>query len=263
MLPIGSELPTNTDTFRAAIEQGLAPLGLNADAIAIEGEFPQFAAFKLSLSGARYHRDLAVSRPAGCGQPLCFARSAHITGSPFYALNIPLELDIQAEDVVLARADASVGSGKVLAFGRVGSGTLDLSAQKSDLEAALFALGQTAAKSKGAELQSVALTIASESARTLAIRAVITAKAMFFTTTVTVSGKLTVDDHLDARLTALDCEGDGMIGKMAAGALRDQFQKLESKVIPLGRALSGVALRDLTLSGGDSLRIHGIFGATA
>jgi hypothetical protein len=52
-----------------------------------------------------------------------------------------------------------------------------------------------------------------------------------------------------------------MIGKMAANALRPQFQKLEERSIPLGQAVVGLKLRDVRLQGGDQLHLHATFGA--
>lgn len=264
MIPIGTDLPTDTGSFRSVLAKGLEPLALGNDAIKVEGEFPQFASIQANLSGARLHKNLPFTKASGSNaQPLCFARSARISGQPVHVANIPLSVSLEAEDVVIDTDTAADSADKVLTLGKMSRGTLDLSAQRSTLEDALFALGDAAAKSKGAELQKVELQFENESPRQVRIRAVITAKAMFFTTTVTVSGKLSVDDALNARISNLDCEGDGMIGKMAANALRSQFEQLESRVIPLAKGLGGVAITDVALTGGETLRIHAKIGASA
>lgn len=263
MFPIGSTLPHDTATFREGLAHGLAPLGLGKDAVSLEGDFPQLTHLRVNLTGANFHRGLAVSKAGPGTQPVCFARSVEITGHPVRVENVPASLDLKATDVVLAAADAAEGTGKVLILERANDGTLDLAVKKTDLESALFAAGNAAAQAKGAEVKSVELSLQNESPRALAIRAVITAKAMFFTTTVTVSGSVDVDAQLNARLRNLHCEGDGMIGKMAAGVLRPQFEQLEARSFPLGQAVAGLTLRDVTLSGGEELKIHAVFGAAA
>jgi hypothetical protein len=142
-------------------------------------------------------------------------------------------------------------------------GKLDISARRSDLERALLEAGQAAARSKGAEVKSVELVLQDQSARSLAVRATITAKAMMFTTTVVVSGIMEIDEQLTARLRDLQCEGEGMVGKMAAGALRPQFEKVQDRAIPLGRAIAGLALSDVSVSGGEELRIRASFRSAA
>lgn len=261
MLSIGSELPADTSSFRDAIARGLASLALDPSALTLDGEFPQFSAVRVNLSNGRAKRPYKLNRAAGQKEPLCFVRNVQVSGDPVHVENIPLAVSLQAEDVVVDQGDAAEGGGKVLALGKAGKGTLELSAKRADLEAAMFALGHAAAKEKGAELQGVTLELESISSRSLRIRAVVTAKAMFFTTTVTVSGKFSIDDELNGRLSELNCEGDGMIGKMAANALSAQFQKLESRVIPLGQAIGGMALSDITITGGDTLQIRAHFGA--
>ena len=261
MFPIGSTLPHDTATLHSGLAHGLTPLGLGGDAVKIEGEFPQLAAIRINLTNARFQKGLNFARGTGGAQSLCFARSVEIQGSPAWVASVPLELQLQAQDVVIGAADAVDGSGKVLVFERAAQGTLDLTVARADLEAALLEAGSAAAKEKGAEVQSVELHLQSEAPRALAVRALVTAKAMFFTTTVTISGCLEIDDQLNARLRDLHCEGDGMIGKMAAGALRSQFEKLENRSIPLGQAVAGLSLRDVRLQGGDQLRVHAVFGA--
>ena len=261
MFAIGTALPHDTATLHSGLAHGLAPLGLGRDAAVIDGEFPQLAAIRVNLTNARFHRALDFARPASGAQSLCFARTVEIQGAPVHVESVPVDLQLKAEDVVFGAADAANGPGKVLVLERAAQGTLELSVARTELENALLEAGRAAAKEKGADVQSVELLLQSENPRALAVQAQVTAKAMFFTTTVTISGCLEIDDQLNVRLRGLHCEGDGMIGKMAAGALRPQFEKLENRSIPLGRAVAGLSLRDVRLEGGDHLRVHATFGA--
>lgn len=263
MLSIGSAIPHDNATLHAGLLHGLSPLGIGAEAIALEGTFPQLSTLRLDLTGARFHRGLTVSRPADDAprQQLGFAREVLIHGAPVHLEAIPASLRIQAGDAILSTVEASgADGGTLLTLDRAGQGTIELSVARTALEEVLRKAGQTAAESKGAEVQTVNLEVRNESARVVAIRVHVTAKAMFFTTTITVSGRLEINDRLEARLSDLHCEGDGMIGKMVAGALRPQFEKIQSRAISLGRAVAGLQLHDIQLTGGEDLRIHASFG---
>ena len=261
MVPIGSAIPVNAAGFQAAIEHGLAPFGLREGAVVLEGDFPRLDALRLDLTGARFDRRSTGSRAATHQEALCFIRALHASGQPIYVEDVPVELALHADDVVLAAADAADGTGKVAVFQRAGGGKLELSVKRADLERALFSAGQEAASSKGAEVKSVNLQLESQGQRALAIRATVEAKAIFFTTTVVVSGVAEIDDQLNARLRDLQCDGDGMIGKMAAGVLRPKFEQLQERVFPLGGAVRGFALRNVTVSGGEELRIAADFAS--
>jgi hypothetical protein len=241
----------------------LAPLGLGAEALSADGEFPRFDALRLDLTGARFHRNLKTGRARGAQQSLCFARVVEAAGKPVFVANVAVDFALQAQDVVIGIADAGDGDGKVLVLERAAQGKIDISVQRKNLEQALLEAAQIAARSTGAEVKSVELLLQSESPKTLAVRATVTAKAMFFTTTVVISGAVEVDGQLNARLRDLHCEGDGMIGKMAAGVLRPQFEKLQARVFPLGGAVAGLALSDVTISGGEELRIRAGFHSAA
>jgi hypothetical protein len=263
MFQIGSVQPVDTATFRAGLARGLEALGVGAGAVLTEGEFPRFESIRVDLTGARFHRGLSMALPSEEKTPLCFARTVSITGKPVAIFSVPVNLSLEAQDVVLATATSESGPEKVLVLERTEQGRLELSAARAELEKALLEAGQVAARSKGAEVKRVDLELKNEGPRALAIRATITAKAMVFTTTVVVSGVVELDDHLNAQLRDLQCDSEGMVGKMAASALRPQFEKVQGKVIPLGRAVAGLALSDVTISGGDELRIRGEFRSAA
>ena len=62
MFPIGSTIPRDAESFRTALAEGLAPLGLGAGALSFQGEFPQLDQLRIDLTGARFHRGLRTAR---------------------------------------------------------------------------------------------------------------------------------------------------------------------------------------------------------
>ncbi len=88
------------------------------------------------------------------------------------------------------------------------------------------------------------------------------AKKLFFTTTVTISAKLDLDEQLNATVSGLACNGEGAIGSVACGVLQPHLQKVNGQsfalmALPLGE----VRLRDVRLAAGDTLSVTAEFGA--
>lgn len=263
MLPIGSTIPVDSQSLRAALARALGPIGVAENAITVEGEFPQIAAIRADLTGANFYRGVSLPKAAPQRTQLCFARQVAVEGQPVSVEGLPLSVNAEAADVIFATADQTSGGGRLLLIERAESGSLELAMKREDIESALRAAGHKAAQAKGAEVKSVDVTLQGETPRSLNARVVITAKAMFMTTAITVSGRIEVDAEMNARLRDLRCDGEGMIGNMVAGLIRPQFSQLEQRVIALGRLVPGITIHDVTLSGGDELRLRAKFRATA
>ena len=227
----------------------LAPLGLGASAIAFVGDFPNLAELRLDLTGARFHRGLRLPDAAGHGEPAFFARLVKANAAPAYFESLPFTISLHAEDAVFSSAPALI---------RSGGGTLDLSATRSDLENTLLGLVRYAAEKQGAEAEDVHLSLTAEGPRALAVRATATAKAMFFTATLTLAGRIEITDALEARLCALECSGDGMIANLAAGALRPKLASLEGRAFALRAFLP--TLKALNLDTTNGLKLSAGFG---
>ena len=76
-----------------------------------------------------------------------------------------------------------------------------------------------------------------------------------------MSGRLDIDDRLVAKLSELDCAGEGMIVSLVVGMFRDRVRALEGKEFPLTAfALGAIHLRDVQLHVGDELRVTAAFG---
>lgn len=245
-------IPHDTDTLRAGLAAALVPLGLGAGALVVEGEFPSLGAVRANITGARFHRGLRV-QTAPAGQPAFFARELSVTASPAYLESLPFTLAVQGADAVFSLA------GPVLALAQCGAGTLDVAVKHPDLEAALTAVAREAAEKKGAEVKSVKVELKSNGPRSLELRAVAVAKAMFLTATLTITGRVDVSETMEVRLSGLGCTGDGMIANMAAGSLRPRLAAMEGRSLALREFVPN--LRSVALDASVGLRIHADFGA--
>ena len=130
----------------------------------------------------------------------------------------------------------------------------------ADIEGALLALARDAASGHGAEVESVRLTLDAESPRTIAVSAVAVAKAMFFTATLTIRGRIAVDGDFNLRLHDATCTGDGMLANLAAAQLRPRLTELQGRTFSLRTFLPpGLRPADVALSGGAALRVTASF----
>lgn len=233
----------------SAIAAALVPLGLDGRAISMDGNFPNPAELRLDLTGARLHRGMRLPDAAAASEPAFVARMVKVKATPAYFESLPFNLSLLAEDAVFSSAPALIRSGK---------GTLELFATLADLESTLLALVRSAAEKQGAEAESVQLALTAEGPHALALRAKATAKAMFFTATLTLTGRIEITDALEARLCALECSGDGMIANLAAGALRPKLASLEGCAFSLRAFIP--TLKVLTLDTTNGLRLGAQFG---
>ncbi len=233
----------------SALAAALVPLGLDERAIAFDGNFPNLTELRLDLTDARFHRELRLPDAATPGEPAFVARMVKANAAPAYFESLPFTISLQAEDAVFSSGPALIRSGK---------GTLELSATLADLENALLSVVRSAAEKQGAEAESVHLSLTAEGPRALVVRATATAKAMFFTATLTITGRIEITDALEARLCALTCDGDGMIANLAAGALRPKLASLDGRVFALPTFIP--ALNSLAFDTAKGLRLRAKFG---
>jgi hypothetical protein len=79
-----------------------------------------------------------------------------------------------------------------------------------------------------------------------------------------ITGQLDLDEELNARVSGLDCTGDGAIASVACGVLKPHLQKIDGREFPLmSLPLGEVRLRDVQLAVGDKLSVTADFGSTA
>jgi hypothetical protein len=79
-----------------------------------------------------------------------------------------------------------------------------------------------------------------------------------------ITGQLDLDEELNARVSGLDCIGDGAIASIACGVLKPHLQKIDGRVFPLmSLPLGEVRLRDVQLAVGDKLSVTAKFGSAA
>lgn len=255
----GDAFPNDLPSLQAALARPLEALGAGEGAVAIHGNFPSLDTLRMNLTGVRLDSRTLPPRITEMAAGGCFARVFEVTAEPALVAAIPVRLGLHAEDGVFTFGTAADGT-RAASLESCAEGTLDASAETADLEAALLALARDAASKHGAEVEAVRITLDAESSRLLSVTAVAVAKAMFFTATLTIRGRIALDEELNLRLSGTTCTGDGMIANLAAAQLRPRMMKLESQVFSLRSFLpAGLQLAEIAMTGGPSLRIRATF----
>jgi hypothetical protein len=264
MLPIaGSTLPTSHATLAEAIKLGFARHGVTPRELSVEGGvFPRIETIRLDLSGTKVTREQGVipATETSATDRIEVARIG-INAAPIEFEGAPVEFNLHATAATLALAQ---GANSFLVPVNAADGEVNVIANRSDLERLAHSLVVAAAAKQGIEIKKTRLEVTSTGPRSLSFRAEVTAKMFIMSATVALSGRLDIDQELNARLSELSCRGDGMIASAANALLKPHFHKIQDRPIALTSfALGDLKLRDVSLQTGETIRLHGVFGSAA
>lgn len=262
MIPLaGSQFPASSEELAAAIRSGFSTLGITRCDARTAGEWPSLSELTIDLTGAEFSRTTAVPKLSGESQPGPRIESITITAKPFAFEKTPVQFELRASQAECGFAHAASGE-SLLTLVRTGDGSISLEAQRSALEATMKTVAESVLSKQGAQVKAAQLELIDRGPQSLGFRAEITAKAFVMTARVVVTGQLDLDDELNLRVRDLATSGDGMIASIATGFLRPRFAEIEKRTISLAEySFAGVALRDMRVRGGESLRIDAKFGA--
>ena len=256
----GDAFPNDTQGLRAALTRGAVPLGAGGDAVTVEGDFPSVEMLRMDLTGVRLDARTAFATAVKDEGGGFFSRALDVVAKPAHVTSVPVEMSLHAEDCVFAFGTAADGM-RTTSLKSCTHGTLDASAATGEIERALLALAHDAAAVHGASVEAVRLTLDTENERAIAVTAVAVAKAMFLTATLTIRGRIAMDDDFNIALHDTTCTGDGMLANLAAAQLRPRLADIAGRPFSI-RALLPAGLQpvNVTLSGGASLRVCAVFG---
>lgn len=258
MLPIaGDHPPLNTAELTSALKAGLAKHGVSADVNA-EGEMPQLKSLSIKLD--------QVSRPKPTAKAVADRslqmESLRIEGSPVLVEAVPFTLDAQLSGVAggFGRVE---GEGWQLVASDARDGSLVLEVSVRDLQNGIHLTISALASKQGATVKETKVRLSSPNPRSIQFEVDCTAKVFIATATLSVTGRVDIDDTLNARISGLSVKGDGMVANMAKGYLEPEIAKWNGKVIPLGDYVTaGLKVTDLKISAGEKARIEAKFGSS-
>src|SRR5204863_2528275 len=133
----------------------------------------------------------------------------------------------------------------VLMLQSAANGRIEISASTADLEALIAQMAKVEAGRHGVAIDSVQLSLRSNSPRSLSAEVRLRAKKLFVSASLRITGHLDLDDNLNAKISGLDCAGEGAIASIACGILKPHLQRLDGREFPLmSLPLGQVRLRD-------------------
>ena len=267
MFPLaGKDFPTSSDELAAAIQEALSEyltLAKKTAAIIVKGgKWPAIAQAKVDLSGAKVSvtEPPAPPKPKGKREPGITVGHLEVLAHPLRYENSKADLALDAHQVSFDFArDAKAKP--ILVLKDANDGHIELTIAKDDIQSLLLAVAGAAAKPQGITIQELQANLASQGPRSIGGEVRVKARKLMMSGTLTVRGKVDIDDDLVATLSNLSCSGEGVIGSMAAAFLQGKLNQADGKRIPLmAFSLGDVSLADVKISTKNGLHLSADFG---
>jgi hypothetical protein len=257
-------LPANASDLASRLNESLRDLfNLSRDPVELRPvSYPHLASLFVSLDGAQLPAQ-PPSLPSLTGKPAPAVTidSFSVNGAGLSAGPASIDFALRAQGVVLHHVTDREGH-VVLLLHKAAEGRVEISASLADLEALIAEVSKTEAGRHGVAIDRVQLSLRSTTPSSLAAEVRLRAKKMFLSTSLRIAGQLDLDEELNAKISGLDCTGEGAIASVACGVLKPHLEKLEGREFPLmSLPLGEVHLRNVRIAVGDKLAITAEFGS--
>lgn len=255
---------TASDLARALNDSLRAVFALNREPVAVRDlSYPHLAAVDVSLDGAKLPgRPPEIPSRTTESTPALTVGSFNAAGRGLSIGPAALDFALTATGVELHQAKDQAGQ-IMLLLHNAAQGHVEASVSKSDLEALIAEVAKTEAGKHGVSIDNVQLSLRSQSPCSLAAEVVLRAKK-FLTASLRITAQLDLDADLNARLSGLDCTGEGTLASVACGILKPHLEKLNGRAFPLmSLPLGEVRLRDVRLAVGEKLSVTAEFGSSS
>jgi hypothetical protein len=265
MFPLaGKEFPTTTDELTTAIQDALAEVFTipKKAGVSAEGTYASIKRLTVDLSGATVSATKPPPKPTPTGkrQPGPSVQKLEVRGEPVEYQKSKVNFEVTAKGVKLDYA-RDKGGKPLLVLADAESGSADARITKADIESLARAVASEAAKQQGVNIQELHVDLASHGPRSVSVEAKVKAKKLMMSGTLHVSGRLDIDDELNATVSGLACKGEGVVGSMAAGVVQSKLKQYEgTRVSLMAFSLGDVKLRDLKIDTKSGLHVTAAFG---
>lgn len=224
--------------------------------------FPDLSEIRITLNGAELRSDPprppVVKSKTSAG---IHVDDLHIDAAGLLLGPATADLRLGARDVRLGQAKDSNGDAILMLQGAA-DGVVEIGAETNDIEAAIAAVAKSEAGKHGVTIDQVRLTVTPRGERSIDGRVQLRAKKLFFSTVITISAKLDLDDELNATVSGLRCNGEGAIGAMGCGFLEPHLKAIDGRRFPLmALPLGEVRLHDVRIAAADRITVTAEFGA--
>jgi hypothetical protein len=269
MLPLlGQVPPASPEELIVALTGGLdrmfhLPAGQTI-VDATGADYPALDRLHIDVTGASLKETYRPQLPAGPRQPGITTSQLEIVGRPVHYQQAALDFALEAQDAHFAfRSHAATGNQLDPITAR--QGRVQARMSQADLEVLLHSAFQAAAVQHGVLIEKTKLTLTGLDERSVAVHLRVTgSKRMAFVTIRAVfhgRGRLVIDEALQATLSGLSCEGEGIVGQMLVGMLQHQLHQWEGRSFPLTAfSLGELKLRDLKMECQGGLQVDAVLG---
>lgn len=268
MFPLHTKtFPPDAAALRDALEESLRRVvSAQSQIVTVEDKsYPELEAIRVSVDRARtiWRTPPPPILAAGPTEPALRVGYFEISGRPIMVERAAIDLACTARDLQIGQGRDANGN-LVLVLQNAAEGNVEIEASIAHLESLLLAGAKVEAGKQGITVEDVKLDLRSRDKRALAVQVQVRARKLFLRATVRLSGELEIDDRLNARLSSLNCNGEGALGSLACNFLGPQLERLNHRefsllALPLGE----VQLRDINIAAGDKLTVTASFGTAA
>jgi hypothetical protein len=268
MFPLaGKKFPTSVEELRGAISDALTDVfALPGDGSGVTisgGALPSIKTVRIDLDDAAVTANKPPPKPIGTGKraPGPHVDKLELSGQPIKYEQAKLNLKLSAAGLQFD-FDRDKRGRPLLVLTDARSGKVDARISKEDLEHLLTEAVTAAAKQQGVTVQDVDLELTSAGKRSVEADVRVKAKKMMMSGVVHVTGRLDIDDELNATVSNLNVEGEGVIGKTAAAFLKGKVKDYDGTTVPLMTfSLGDLTLRDLKIDLKKDLHVTAAFGS--
>jgi hypothetical protein len=224
--------------------------------------FPLVDEIRINLDRAKFDSPPPPPAKVEGETALAFETAAvNVTGRNISVRGVPLDLRMEMRDVVFHKGVDANGDA-VLLVHRASEGQLVISAGQLDLEEAIGKLGGEKARLWGVDLERVRLAMRARSRRSLAADIKVQAKKFFARANIDIYAQLDFSNEFVAKLSEVNCKGDGKLGSFACAALAPLFEKIKSNSFPLkSLPLGGLQIHDVHVAVADTVELTVDFGS--
>jgi hypothetical protein len=270
MLPLGGhDFPKNRDELVQALTDGLAQavaLPAGKQPVEIQNEaYPALRFLRIDLTGATIRNEFQPARPIGEKLPAVTAARFEMLGRPVYSDSAAVYYEVDLSDVRFEFQRDTLGR-KLLIPVDAATGRIFTSVSRSDLDILLRSQLGIGAAAYGATIDDLQWSLHGQGERSLSLDLRVKASKRLGFVTIPAAlharGQMTIDEHLNARLSDLSVEGEGLVGTVVVGLLHSRLKRLEGAVLPLASySLGRLKLHDLRIRTEQGLEIEATFGS--
>ena len=229
-----------------------------------DASYPHLHELNISLDGAQLRRNPPpIPSLSGNATPALEVDLLSVKASALSIGPASIDLSLSARSVHFAQGRDSKDE-IVLSIENAADGAVKISALQSGVEALIAEVAKTEAGKHGVTIDDVQLMLRSKGSRSLAAEVRLRAKKLFLSASIRITGQLDLDEELNAKISGLNCAGDGAFATMACGVLKPHLEKINGSEFPLmSLPLGKIRLRDVQLAVGDRLSVIAQFGSAS